>query len=235
LEILPQNPIKNFEDDQTLHGISAYRRLSQPLHAAQWWQKKRHEASTTEQGELTALQQHWQAIMPFAFCTSYDLIEKVAVLEELDAYLWLARYHFKQSKTDLPVAFRQKYHLRLKQFSEQMVQVKQAIADMMLGILRAVTTTGDLTCNAMINTEVIPVLKQLGVLLPDTPSITVPGVLDESQFVGLVNFIQSLGTTEQQDKLAQLSLFASHLYDKCPLIVSATGTSYLNCCNDLRK
>ena len=209
--------VKNLTSDQALQGASVYRRLSQPLQLTEWWQKKRHKASATEQDDITVLQQQWQAIMPFAFCTSGDLLEKVSLLKELDAYLWLAKYHFKQAQTRLPVPFRKHYSQWLAQFSQEIVHVKSAIVDAMLGVLRAIATTGDLTCDTMINTEVIPVLKHLGILMPKTSELSLPGSFNAVQFAGLVKFIQAQGTGDQQKALAKLLLFKPRFDDKLPL------------------
>jgi hypothetical protein len=208
--------ITNLKADQALQAASLYRKLSQQLQTDTGWRLQQHRI--TENTDLTALQQHWQPLMPFVFCTSRDLIEKVSLLEELDAYAWLAKYHFKQSQTLLPPAFQKQCREWLAQFSQALGQIKHTMAEVMLGILRAAATTNDLTCDTLINTEVIPLLKQLGVLKPKTPELWLSGSLDATQFARLVRFIQAEGTHEQQEALANFSFFESRDDDKLPLV-----------------
>jgi hypothetical protein len=148
--------------------------------------------------------------MPFAFCTSYDLIEKVAVLEELDAYLWLARYHFKQSKTDLPVAFRQKYHLWLEQFSEQMVQVKQ------IQLVQYIFTVNSGDELALDGTHPSILIQE------ETISVTQEKVLRSIQHVA------ALSSTEQGHTVA-LASAAQYYLEQNPQHIGYTGdnVSYL--------
>jgi hypothetical protein len=211
-----RNFVTNLRADQALQAASLYRKLSQKLQTDAGWQQQQQHCMT-ENADFAVLQQHWQPLMPFAFCTSRDLIEKISLLEDLNAYVWLAKYHFKQSQTLLPPAFQKQYGQWLAQFSQALVQIKHAMVEVMLNILRATVTTDNLTCDTMINTEVIPLLKQLGILKPKTPELWLSGSFNATQFAGLVRFIQTQGTKKQQKTLANFSLFELRTDDKLPL------------------
>jgi hypothetical protein len=216
--------VTNLREDQALQAANLYRNFSQKLQTDAEWQRllQQHIIENTD----IALQQYWQPLMPFAFCTSRDLIEKVSLLEDVDAYIWLAKYHVEQSKTSLPPAFQKQCKEWLAHFSQSLIQVRHAIVEMMLGILRATVITNDFTCDNIINTEVIPLLKQLGILKPKTPEFWLTGSFNASQFAGLVTFIQTQGTQEQQKALANLSLFESRTDDKLPLASVSTLASH---------
>jgi hypothetical protein len=218
------NFVTNLRADQALQAASLYRKLSRKLQTDSGWQLLQHDIVENTD---TLLQQHWQPLIPFAFCTSRDLIEKVSLLEDLDAYIWLVRYHLKQSKTVLPSAFQKQCSQWLVHFSQSLIQIKFAIVEVMLGILRATAITNDFTCDNMINTEVIPLLKQLGILKPKTPELWFTSSFNANQFAGLIAFIQTQGTREQQKTLANLSLFESRTDDKLPLASVSTLSGHI--------
>jgi hypothetical protein len=213
--------VKNLNADLTLQAASEYAKLSQPLQLTGWWQESSRQVLSPEGETINALQQKWQVILPFAFCTSHDLLEKVSLLEEIDIYLWLATYYYNSTKTHMPTDFCKSYQEWLLQFSQEVMQVKRILVDAMLGILHAVDATKDLTCDTMIN-DVIPALKQLKILNPETNGLNLSGSLNASQFKGLVTYIQTQGSHEQQQALGNLSLFESRITDKIPLVTVST-------------
>ncbi len=98
---------------------------------------------------------------------------------------------FQEMQQSLGKNYTQKAHVFVKNFtsdqallSQEIVHVKSTIVDAMLGVLRAIVTTGDLTRDTMINTEVIPALKQLGILMPKTSELSLPGSFNAVQFAG---------------------------------------------------